>query len=297
MLTLAGHRRSIRAVAYAPGPPPLLVSAGDERDVRLWDPSSGESRGMLTHHPRGAQALAFAPTGGVFAVAGAGWLSVCETGKPRPVLVWSSTLLPTAMVAFSAEGRALLLGLRSQEYGGEPGHLLCWNLGRAGHPEDMGWIGEVESVAFAPSRDLFAVGRLDRAVELWEVGRPQRDPFCWLAARVRSLCFSPGEANLLAIATGRIIQIWNVQERGWLSLCKGHRADVQALAFAPDGRRLLSGGMDRSVRLWDVLSGHELAAWDWQIGPVHAVAFAPDGMTAAAGGDKPALIVWDIDEG
>jgi WD40 repeat protein len=295
MHTLAGHRRPIRAVAYAPGEAPLLVSAGDDREVRLWDPVGRQPAGVLDAR-RAVNALAFNASGTRLAGGGpAASLSVWDVAKRSREIGCSAGLRPAVAVGWSGDGRAVLAGLRGQVYGGEPGSLVCWDLGFL--PSDTRWVGEVESAAFAPSRDLFAVGRLDRAVELWEVGRPQRDPFCWLPARVRALCFSPGEANSLAVATGRVIQVWDVQERRWLALCKGHRADVFALAFSPDGRRLLSGGMDRSVRLWDVVSGRELAAWDWQVGAVHAVAFAPDGMTAAAGGEKPALVVWDVDEG
>ena len=199
-------------------------------------------------------------------------------------------------VSFTPDGRALLAGLRSQRYGGEPGRLLCWNLSPLHPLVRLDWAGDIESVGIAPARHLLAIAGQHRGVELWEVGRRRpAEPALWMPARVRYLCFSPGTARHLAIASGRVIQFYDLDARHCTVSCQGHHADVNALAFAPDGQMLLSGGTDRSVRLWEVPTGRQLAAWDWKIGVIHAVAFAADGMTAAAGGEKSAVVVWDID--
>jgi WD40 repeat protein len=297
MHTLVGHRRAVRAVAYAPGRTPLLASAGDDQSIRLWDPVTREELAALQSNRDGLLALAFAPDGGLLASGGrAGSLIVWDVGRRVPAPGLTLCEGPVVGLAFTVDGRALLGGLRSQRYGGEPGRLLCWNL-RPIHPLALlDWSGDVESVAIAPSRDLLAVAGQFRGVELWAVGRRRQEPAFWMPSRVRSLCFSPRGGNLLAVASGRVIQVWNVEERRWMFHCKGHRADVFALAFDPSGRTLLSGGGDRSVRLWEADTGRQLAAWDWQIGAVHAVAFSPDGMTAAAGGEKPSVVVWDIED-
>lgn len=295
MHLLRGHRRAVRAVAYAPGPTPLLVSAGDDHTLCLWDPAEGKEHGQLQSPRDGVLSLAFSPDGQLASGGAAGTLLLWDVPAEQPLARCAAGLSPVVSLAFTAGGGALLAGMRSLRYGGDPGRLMCWNL-RPPHPcRDAGWVGEAESAAFAPSRDLFAVGRLDRGLELWEVARPQRDPVSWLPARVRALCFAPGD-RLLAVATGRVIQIWDVEASRWLTACRGHRGDVAALAFSPDGGRLLSGGADRSVRLWEAVTGRPLGAWDWQISPVNAVAVSADGMTGACGGDKPTVVVWDLDE-
>jgi WD40 repeat protein len=301
MHTLSGHRRSVRAVAYAPGPASLLASAGDDQSVRLWDPCAGQELATLESRRDGLLALAFAPDGGLLASGGrAGSLLVWDVAHrvagsvPAPEM--SLCPGPVIGLSFTTDGRALLAGLRSQRYGGEPGRLLCWNL-RPAHPlVPLDWQGDVESVAIAPGRDLLAIAGQFRGVELWEVGRRRQDPAFWMPSRVRSLCFSPTPARLLAVASGRVVQVWDVEQRRWAATCKGHRADVLALAFDPAGRTLLSGSADHSVRQWDAATGAPIAAWDWHIGAVHALAFAADGMTAAAGGEKPEVVVWDVDE-
>lgn len=295
MYTLAGHRHALRAVAYAPTAPPLIASAGDDRSIRLWDPVVGREVGLMESRRDGILALAFAPDGRRLACGGrAGSLLIWDVAT-RSRLPWSAVCLgPVVALSFTADGRALLAAVRSQRYGGEPGRLVCWNLEPYHAPQPLDWTGELESVAVAPDRDLLAIAGTHRGVELWEVGRRRRDPAFWMPARVRAMAFAPG-GLVLAVASGRVVQVWDVTENRVVATCKGHRGDVLAVAFAPDGRYLLSGGMDRSVRLWEGGSGRELASWDWQVGSIHAVAFSADGMTAAAGGEKPSVVVWDVD--
>jgi WD40 repeat protein len=298
MHSLAGHRHAVRAVAYAPGPAPLLASAGDDRGIRLWDPVSGQELSMLENRRDGLLCLAFAPDGSRLAAGGrAGSISVWDVQRRVRDPGTSLSGGPVVALSFTDDGRALLAGLRSQRYGGEPGRLVCWNL-RPLHPlETLDWTGDVESVAINPGRDLLAIAGQHRGVVFWEVGRGWQEPAFWMPSRVRALSFSPGEGRLLAVASGRVVQVWDLAQKRWLATCQGHRGDVQALAFAPDGRQFISGGTDRMVRLWETFTGRQLASWDWQIGAVQALAFAPDGMTAAAGGEKPQVVVWDVDDG
>jgi WD40 repeat protein len=298
MRTLTGHRHAVRAVAYAPGPVLLLASTGDDRSIRLWDPVLGQEVAYLENRRDGLLCLAFAPDGSRLAAGGrAGSITVWDVQTRVRDPGTSLSVGPVIALAFTREGRAVLAGLRSQRYGGEPGRLLCWNL-HPPHPlESLDWEGDVESVAINPARDLLAIAGQYRGVELWEVGRPRREPVFWMPSRVRGVCFSPGDGRLLAVAGGRVVQVWDVEEGRWTVSCEGHRGEVQALAFAPDGRLLISAGMDRTVRLWETSTGRQLASWDWQIGAVNSVAFSPDGMTAAAGGEKPQVVVWDVDDG
>ena len=298
MHTLTGHRRAVRALAYAPGATPLLASAGDDRSIRLWDPVLGQEIASLENRRDGLLSLAFAPDGSQLAAGGrAGSLTLWDVRQRDRKPGASLWVGPVIALSFTGEGRALLAGLRSQRYGGEPGRLVCWNLRPPHPPVSLGWEGDVESMAINPARDLLAIAGQHRGIELWEVGRRRGEPAFWMTCRVRALCFSPGQGRLLAVAGGRAVQVWDLEGSKWVASCEGHRGDVMALAFAPEGRLLISGGKDRTVRLWETCSGRQLASWDWQIGAIETVAFAADGMTAAAGGEKPQVIVWDVDDG
>lgn len=296
MRSFVGHRRAVRAVAYAPSG--LLASAGDDHSVRLWDLTGSAEPTTLDGAFDGLLELTFSSCGRFLAAGGrAGSLTVWDLHErdKRPLSARAGG--PVVALAFTGDARAILIALRTQRYGGDPGRLLCWNLQPRRPFQVLPWDGDIESAAIAPVRDLVAIAGQHRGVELWEVARPRAEPLWWLPARVRAVCFAPGPARRLAVASGRTIHLYDVDERKPFAVCNGHRSDVQTLAFSPDGLLLLSGSADRSVRTWDALSGRQLAANDWQIGAIHAVAFSPDGMTAAGGGEKTPVVVWDVDVG
>jgi WD40 repeat protein len=291
--------RGVRALAYAPGPQPLLAAAGDDRAVRLWDPVTGEAREPIPGTDS-FLCLAFSPDGQWIAAGGRGGALVAYDADSRQGETGGLAPGPVVALSFTRDGRALLGAVRSHARGTtqhfDGGRLVCYNREPPQPLCPLEWSGDLESAAFSPARDLLAIAGHNRGVEFLEVGRPRNEPAFWMPGRIRSLTFSGGEGRYLAVAGGRTVGVWDVEGRQWRSQCAGHRGDVNALAFSPDGLTLLSGGMDRSVRLWETLSGRQLAAWEWKVGVVNALAYATDGMTAAAAGDKQ-VVVWDVDEG
>jgi WD40 repeat protein len=63
--------------------------------------------------------------------------------------------------------------------------------------------------------------------------------------------FAP-DGGTLAVAVGRVVQLWDVASGWLLARLAGHEGQVKCLACSPDGARLASGSYDRTVRLWDV---------------------------------------------
>jgi hypothetical protein len=299
MLILEGHKRSIRAVAYAPGDPLTLVSAGDDRLVRCWSLATGTVRSALAGHRCGVLTLVFQPNGRLVSGDRSGCLLRWDLAEQRCAEQLRTQLGPIISLACSPDGNTILAVPRVQPRSEEPGNLVFWwTSPTQGATRHVLWPSAFQAVAFAPVGRLMALADEHRRVEIWEISGARRTQtplqFPW---PVRALAFAPRpEVGLLAVATGTMVDLIDLRTYLRRARCKGHRLEVTALAFTPDCQGLLSASADRSVRLWDVPTGRQRAGWGWELGPLTCVACAPDGLTAAAGGTKSGLIVWDVGE-
>lgn len=296
MRILEGHKRSIRAVAYAPGDPLTLASAGDDRLVRCWSLATGAVRSVLAGHRNGVLNLVFQPDGHLVSGDRSGCLLRWDLAEQRCTERLNTQLGPILSLSCSADGSTILAVPHSLSLPEDSHNLVFWWTDPTQGPtQQVPWPSVVQA-AFAPVGRVVALADEHRRVEIWEINGVCKTQtplqFPW---PVRALAFAPGpRTGLLAVATGNMVELIDLHSYLRQARCQGHRLEVTSLAFTPDGQGLLSASADRTARLWDVPTGRQRAAWSWELGPLHSVACAPDGLTAAAGGEKSGLVVWDI---
>jgi WD40 repeat protein len=113
------------------------------------------------------------------------------------------------------------------------------------------------------------------------------------------------DGTLLAAASGKSVQVWNVKQGEPIFTFMGHTALVRALAWSPDGTlRVASGGDDRTLQVWKFQPANRLLEWLGSGQPsyfslayslkneVHSIAWSPDGRFLLAGGEQT-LRVFD----
>ncbi len=109
------------------------------------------------------------------------------------------------------------------------------------------------------------------------------------------------DGNLLAVANGKEIKLWDLQTGKEAGKLKGFRGDANAVAFSPDGRSLAvtNTRFEREyeekvikiigiseVDVFDVSTGKVLLKLK-DVGAVNSIAFSPDGRILIAGGMLP----------
>ncbi|HLN31131.1 MAG TPA: WD40 repeat domain-containing protein, partial [Gemmataceae bacterium] len=169
--TLPGHHGTIWAIVFAPNG--KLLAAGDgSGDIRLWDPTTSEERGILVGDPLGMRALAFSPDSLTLASAGTGDKDV----KLWDVVSRKQTGLlnvngnGVTSMAFSPDGRFLATGSRE-------GVARLWDVNtQAVLATWDAHKGIVYGVAFSPDGWTIATAGEDRQGKLWDLKRVADTP-------------------------------------------------------------------------------------------------------------------------
>jgi WD40 repeat protein len=252
----------IIGLAFSPGGPNLLASAGTDRTTVLRTVVVFQPLGQtVTDQAVNVQSLAVNLQGNVLAAEISRALVVVDlTTNQR---VGPSVTSNFTSAALSPDGALLAIGAAEGEIRvlnvatGEPLALAIEPLG-----------APVLSLAISPDNQQLAASRCDAIGEL-------------------------GRCDQSTIA------IWDLASGGLVAtLSGGHTDFVEGLAFDPSGAMLASGSRDTKILLWDVASGQPLSLpLAGHSGWVTALVFSPDGLTLASGGFDGRLLLWDVTTG
>jgi WD40 repeat protein len=284
----------VNSVAVSPDDRLVASTGGVGASVVLTDLRSGRRVSNLRPARGGASAVAFAPRGGLLAVASFGGLiQLWSVPGDRPLGgPLRGHVGEITSIAFNPTGTELVSG-------GVDGTVRLWDIRThrevgSSLPERF---GAVYSVAVSPDGSTVAAGTAGRAIELWNAAtqRPLDPPLIAEDDATFSLAFSPDGRLLAAGGADDAVRLWAVRPHGYVPVgtLTGDTNYIRAVAFSPDGATLASGSTDNSIRLWDVASGTELGSpltADTQ--SVESLAFTHDGQFFLSGSRDRTVRLW-----
>jgi WD40 repeat protein len=287
-----------------------LVSASEDKTVRVWDVSTAEVvRVLRSQIGRGNEgtiyAMAISPNDRLLAVGG-----------------WMAHGLG---IDSNKVGDIRLIDLQA----GEVVALL------------RGHANVVLGLAISPDGSRLISGGVDKTARIWDVhSRSTLHVLKGHKDYIYAVAFSPDGTQVVTGSDDNTLRLWKAKSGELITTLRGHEAEVRSAAFTPDGRYLLSGGKDKSIRLWDGRTGKFIKVLAKQNrtvdslsisidgtklvtghGPGHgkrlnnvfsipsgegitsfakhpnialATAISPDGKTVATGGVEGEIYLWDI---
>ncbi len=314
----------------------VVLSAGLDGSVRLWEEAEGVARGYPSRHRAGVGCAAFSGDGR--------WYVVGE--ESGSVSVWSA--LPGRANGMVLKHADLQGGVWSGDGArimthGEDRRVRVWQTS-TGLPVGTGWEYPGRLVAAAFSRDgrqVLGMGR-DGSARLWSVEEglerelePRHGRGLWTGTfsedstlavtvswdgsarlwdvetgRMRfgpwnhedslsAVAFAPGLDRVLTGSRSGEVRMWSTRDGGLLGEWKAHESAVMGIGFHRGGDRVVTTSTDRTARLWDVSGvewGRELGTLRHE-GEVMDVAFSADGVWMATGSKDGTAQVWEVRTG
>lgn len=337
-LTLAGHNSSVLSVYFSPDGQTLAsttrgddslrlwdVTTGNllytldangisfspdgqtlasvrEKEILLWDVSTGTLRKTFSEHTSSIQNVRFSPDGQKLA-SGSG------SGTTRLWDVTTGTLLRTfAEYAASGQSDARDHRLRFSPDGqmlasGSSVGLLLWDVATGTLRKTLinSPASFVNNLRFSPDgQTLASVG--EGGIQLWDVSTGTlRRTFTGHPNWVASAGFST-DGQTLANAEGDDIQLWDVVTGTIQCTLAGNTWWTTGMNFSPDGEVLASQARNGIIRLWDVSTGTLLNTLPGisrsfvQDGQSDSLRFSPEGQTLASG-SRNSIRLWDVSTG
>jgi WD40 repeat protein len=280
----------------------LLLSAGEDRAVRLWRSAEGARLRGFPAEDRGGCEAAW---GGAVSPDGARVAVLCHSG-PRPdlnppepfgtsgVRIYRSENgqpdgsfgLPNpgpGEVQFSPDGQYLYATSVGPGWWMQDGVLYDLARGTSDYLSTL-------LKAFVPDgvHYLDCEGNLVHAPSAQTVRAFGTHTNCaWPAA------FSPN-GTILAEGDGADVRLWQVNDGTLLRRLPGRTsASVTTTAFSPTGQHLFTSTPDNGLHVWRVADG----AWLWSQTTVALAAFAPDGARLWTLGTDGRVRSWRVSDG
>ncbi len=295
-----GHKAKIGDVIFT-SDGKYLVSASDDKTIRVWDTSTGEIvrvlRGQIGKGSEGKiYAAALSPDNRLLAVGGfpSKWgirLFNFQTGDVKALLKGHSNVIHG--LAFSPDG-SRLISVSSDKtariwnvYTHKTLHIL------KGHTE------RIYGVAFSPDGLMAITGSDDDTLKLWNAksGSLIRT-LKGHTNDVWSVTFTPDGRYLLSGSGDKTIRLWNGRTGKFIKVLASQDSEVSSLSISPDGSKVITGheccNSKTPSYVFSIPSGKKITSFTKHKNIVMATDISPDGRTAATGGFEGEIYIWNI---
>lgn len=231
----------------------LMVTAGDDHHLRIWDAKTGELRHEFEAHVDWVRDV-------VFTMSDDRIISVEQNGV---IKIWDVAALhtPTTLADKVLGARKIVIspdGTKFAVCGYDP-VVYCFDmttqklLYRLTAPSES-----MTAMQFSPDGAFLAAGGRNGIVRVWrldigsEVANINGD-----SRRVNALAFSPDGSRLALGTNGSRISLWNPQSGNMISVLPERYGKTHSLQFCGPNV-LASGETDNVIRLWDLNAGREM---------------------------------------
>lgn len=278
VLNTKGHMSLVRGMA-AVADGRHIVSAGDDKVIRVWDWQTGQT--VRTIH---------------------GYVGLGEVGK-----IFGLSLSPAGtMGAEPKQHRWLAVsGRMNDKPNDELIRIYDFNSGRLEKTLRGGHNNNVNAVAFAPDGRRLVSGAWDNTAVVWDVETGTiEQTLKGHTETIFNVIFTRDGQRVVTASYDHTLKMWDARTGRLIETMKGHEDGVNALAVHPTTGQIYSGDYRGVIRRWDGTTGKPLGVFANQETLVGHIAFSRDGRTMVTGIAKLRINpinygtrVWEVPSG
>ncbi|KAI1419010.1 WD40-repeat-containing domain protein [Xylaria sp. FL1777] len=238
--TLQGHIMGVWAMVPWED---ILVSGGCDRDVRVWDMTTGACLHTLRGHTSTVRCLKMSDAN--IAISGS---------RDTTLRVWDirQGVCKNVLVGHQASVRCLEIKGDIVVSGSYDATAKIWSIseGRCLHTL-TGHFSQIYAIAFDGQRVV--TGSLDTSVRVWDAHTGE--PIAVLQGHTSLVGQLQLRGNTLVTGgSDGSVRVWSLEKMCPIHRLAAHDNSVTSLQF--DDTRVVSGGSDGRVKVWDVKTGH-----------------------------------------
>ncbi|KAI6359324.1 hypothetical protein MCOR25_007085 [Pyricularia grisea] len=264
--TLQGHVMGVWAMVPWDD---LLVSGGCDRDVRVWDLSTGACLHTLRGHTSTVRCLKMSDSN-----------TAISGSRDTTLRIWDirSGLCRNVLVGHQASVRCLEIKGDIVVSGSYDTTAKVWSIseGRCIHTLS-GHYSQIYAIAFDGVR--VATGSLDTSVRIWNAATGECQAVLQGHTSLVGQLQMRGETLVTGGSDGSV-RVWSLSKFCPIHRLAAHDNSVTSLQF--DDTRVVSGGSDGRVKIWDLKTGHLVRELVAQCDAVWRVAFEDEKCIAMA---------------
>ncbi|PKU84117.1 Protein Mut11 [Dendrobium catenatum] len=254
--TWSGHTKGVAAIRFFPKHGHLLLSAGMDSKVKIWDVfNSGKCMRTYMGHSKAVRDISFSNDGAKFLSAGYDKnIKLWDTETGKVISTFSTGKVPYVVKLNPDQDKQhiLLAGMSDKK-------IVQWDMdsGKITQEYDQ-HLGAVNTITFVDNNRRFVTSSDDKSLRVWEFGIPVvikyiSEPHMH---SMPSISLHPNGNWLAAQSLDNQILIYSTKERFQLNKKKrfaGHIAAGYAcqVNFSPDGRFVMSGDGEGKCWFWD----------------------------------------------